>query len=305
MDDDDRSGAGDGDSGDGQQARPRIHAHDEFELDIDVETDLTRVAPQQRPVADLFDDDSEITEEVTEIAATACGAQSDEAAPDELPLPRASNEQVLPVFLPSDRPGTEPPPPPLPETNDAPAAGPPDLSSLLGPPPAADDSPPAGDELFEDVSGIHDRPPVHERGFDSPASLESAPPPSDPEPRPRFAAGTTGGLPLDGTQFEPSPAPGGKRRGGQSDSALLRRGPMRMAGSQRVVRRWFQPSLRDVLLLLLLILLGAGVWIGWSFYQDYRKRADWERFDQSRDQFERTRADAIKKRQPKKEQDVP
>jgi hypothetical protein len=305
MDDDDRSGAGGGDSGSGRRARPHIHAHDEFELDIDVETDLTRVASQRRPVADLFDDDSEITEEVTEIAAGAHGAQPDESASDDLPLPRASNEQVLPVFLPSDRPGNEPPPPPLPERDDAPAAGPPDLSSLLGPPPSAGDDAPPGDDLFEDVSGIHDLPPVHGRGFDSPSSPDIAPPPPEAEPQPRFAAGTTGGLPLDGTQFEQAPAPKNKKRGGQSDSALLRRGPMRMAGSQRVVRRWFQPSLRDVLLLLLLILLGAGVWIGWSFYQDYRKRAGWERFDQSREQLERTRSDAIKKRQPKKEQDVP
>ncbi len=303
MNDDDRSGAGDGESGGGGRIRPHVHAHDEFELDIDVETDLTRVAPQRRPVADLFDDDSEITEEVTEIAAEHRGGQ--QAYPElNLPLPRASNEEVLPLFLSSERPGPEPPAPPLPAADAAPVAGPPDLSALLGPP-ADDDSPPPGDALFEDVSGIHDLPPVHDRGYDSSSSPEVAPPPPDAEPKPRFAADTTGGLPLDGTQFEPAPGPERKRRGGQADSVLLRRGPMRMAGSQRMVRRWLQPSLRDVLLMLLLILLGVGLWIGWSFHQDYRKRADWEQFDQSREQLERTRTDAIKKRQPKKEQDVP
>lgn len=299
-----------------------VHAHDEFEIDIDVESDLTAVASVRPGMSSLFDDE-EGEEPTQEISAAVLQEATAAAANLGLELPVRSDDAVLPLYMPAQgtRPRTQvppapPPAPPPARVAQAPRPGPPDLSLLddLSDSDTAglDSGPPDPVDLFGDVSEISGDPPIHDlslppskrsdHGLDilSPPSPQSSPGDS----KPRFSRGLTGGMrPLDIAQFE-TPDPGGSRKK-TTNASLVRSGPVPMAGSKRMVRRAYQFGLRELLLLVLIVLLGVGLWVAWTIYQDYRKQADWQRFDQSRSQLEQTRAEAIERTKPKKPKDVP
>jgi len=295
-----------------------VHAHDEFELDIDVETDMTQVASQRPGVRSLFDDDEdEPTQELSQsVLAEVLGPSQEEYDPG---LPTTSNEEVLPIFMPARATTPSPVSPPA-----APQLAVPDLSAGFDEPepPAAPRTGPDADDLFADVSDVNDQPPIHELSMPPASSSPIAPvePPSVvpgldlPPPtttggsrrKPRFSTGLTGGMqPLDVAQFEgdlPDPGEKGKR---SRRTAVSRGKAAPMAGSQRVVRHAFQFGVKEFLLLVLVILIGIGIWIGWSIYQDMRKRSDWESFNQGRSQLEQTRSNQIQATHPKKDRDMP
>ncbi len=326
-------GDGGGGGAGGRKPFKPIHAHDEFELDIDVETDMTQVASQRPGAQSLFDDDEdEPTQELSQaVLEEVLGPGQEEFDPG---LPAASDEEVLPVFMPprprAPKPAAAQPAAPRPAqpAAQAPAPAPaavPDLSAgdeeFLAPAPPGPRTAPDADDLFSDVSDINDLPPIHELSMPPAAVPESADPSPSQVPgldlppsstsgggqrKPRFGSGLTGGMqPLDVAQFQgEEPRPDQKKKRNRR-TPISKGKAVPMAGSRRVVRRAFQFGVKEFLLLLLVILIGVGIWVGWSIYQDYRKRADWERFDQGRSQLEQTRSSQIEATQPKKERDDP
>jgi hypothetical protein len=295
---------------------PSVHAHDEFELDIDVDSDLTAVASARPATAGLFDEDEE--EPTMEISAAVLQEATAAASELGLDLPARSDEEVLPLFMPA-QPTTPNPVPRPPRTRpapprQAPKPGPPDLSLPFDVAPLVTDldvGPKETDDLFADVSDVSGDPPIHDLSLPparrSDHGLDLLPPPkseSGDGSQPRFARGLTGGMrPLDDAQFA-LPEPTTPKKKARTDAPLRGlRAPM--AGSKRIVRRAFQFGLRDLLLLVLIVMIGVGLWVGWTIYQDYRKNADWQRFDQSRAQLERSKTEAIDRIKPKKPKDVP
>ena len=329
-------GRGDGGKPPAKPGQAR-HAHDEFEVDIDVDTDMTRIA-SEAPIPSLFDDDED--EATQEISVAQLEEQLRPKSDAEVAVPISVESEALPIFMPAQaRPRAPLPPPPL----TPPLAGsereadltqpdqaqpaPPDLSSMPDLSDMLDEAPelpaiqnrmsPSADDLFNDVSDINDIPPIHDLNLPSKASepLVDLPPVPAPPPtttgeskkKARFGTGFTSGMqPLNVAQFEPpdpadqGQAPAKKRRGRK-----VRNGPAPMAGSKRVKRRWFQFGLRDVLLVLLIVLIAVGIFVGWSIYQDLKKQRDWKAFDQGRQQMEQVRTEAIERTAPNKEQDDP
>jgi predicted negative regulator of RcsB-dependent stress response len=80
-----------------------------------------------------------------------------------------------------------------------------------------------------------------------------------------------------------------------------------MAGSKKVVRRRFvfTVTVRDVILLLLVVVLAAGVYIGWRVFDEYRKDKEIQKLDLKQQLIEKSKNEAIKKKEPKKELDIP
>jgi hypothetical protein len=296
----------------GRRQRPDkvVHTHDEFELDITLDTGLTRRATQE-VLPDLFDDlEEEATEMLTlpgEVPLSTDGPRS-----EERPVSTALEQEVLPVFMPMTPPparkaAPRPPPPtqtkPTPRSRPPPSATPP--PARRGPPPAGVIPPPPPDfrASVEDLSsGIFEMavklPQPGARG-----GLETAPLPgpgenSDPALEP-----------LDISQFAMSHAgrkkTSGLRPGLNDARGETQRGAAPMAQPQRVVRTVFTIGLREVLLFLLLLLLGAGLWTGWSIYQDYSRRQDLERLEAQRDRLEDARRSALGKGQNLREKDIP
>ncbi len=278
------------------------HAHDEFEIDIDLETDFTELA--SRPTHGLlFEDEEEVTNEISQEELATVTAENSEV--DNI-IPKASDEKILPMFIStrSDTP-SKPFSAPL-----GPEVVPPDLSDEdnLGIPPGSTDIS-SSEDLFGDVSGIHDEPPIHDLHTPKPYPLDglhvTANTDEQTPSKKKFSKGFTAGMaPLDVTDFSAS-APKKSPSGRKSSSTFIRRGPAPMAHSNRVVRRWYQPNVRDILLFLLVVLLGIGIWVGWNIYQDYKRTIGWERFDQGRMSIEQARVDAIKSTHPEIQRDVP
>jgi hypothetical protein len=107
--------------------------------------------------------------------------------------------------------------------------------------------------------------------------------------------------PLDGNQFEVTPAP--RKRSDQI--IVLRSGPVPMADASRMVRKRFEISLRDVILLVLVVLLACALYLGWTFYQDYSHRAELQELSKRQDMMEKDKQQNISDNMPKKEKDVP
>ena len=331
-----------------------MHAHDEFEVDIDVDTDMTRVA-SELPVRSLFDDDED--EATQEISVDQLEEQLRPKSDAEVPVLYSVESDDLPMFMPARAQAPLPPPPltpplipPFSEMEseadltqpDQSQPGPPDLSNMLDeapasqaldlssmpdlssmldeappPPPIQNQMSPSADDLFNDVSDIHDLPPIHDLKLPPSEANEPlvdlppvpAPPPTttgESKSKAKFGTGFTSGMqPLNVAQFEPSDPAGQDQSSGRKRLRHARGGPAPMAGSKRVKRRWSQFGLRDMLLVLLIALVAVGIFVGWSIYQDLKKQRDWEAFGQGRNQLEQTRTDAIEATTPKKEQDDP
>ncbi len=279
------------------------HAHDEFEIDIDVDTDFTELA--SRPTQDLVFEEDEATSEISQEDLARVIAENSEV---DTMIPMASDEKILPIFLPpglNTSPEVQIPP-------EASELAPPDLSEeksrRLPHSGSSGDSNSGPEELFGDVSGIHDEVPIHDLSNPDPEPdplSNLSLPPADTPSRNRFSKGFTAGMaPLDVSEFSSADSQtGSKRQDGLP--VFIRTGPAPMAHSNRVVRRWFQPSIRDIILLVLTVILSIGIWLGWNIYQDYKKTLGWERFNQTRASIEQARVDAIESKQPKVQRDIP
>ncbi|MBW1810940.1 MAG: hypothetical protein JRJ87_22315 [Deltaproteobacteria bacterium] len=280
-----------------KKIRKDVHAHDSFEVDIDID-DLEI----KSDIADLFADDEPATKELSAFTPP------DEPTLQEivdLSLPATSNEQALPFYVPAGKQT----PSPVPRTNTPQAT----------PPPAP--SQPDFNDLFDDHvqegSISKERPPVHDLSElqDSEPSpvdglpifapaLRKTPPTSDSNPsKPRFAKGYTAGMqPLDITEFVPE-APKDKKKKVRSRGGR----PAPMAGSKKMVRRRFifTVTVRDIILLLLVLVLAAALWVGWTIYQEFRADKDLARVKSGQEIIDATKAETIKKVEDKKEKDIP
>ncbi len=308
-----------------RQARKAAHAHDEFELDISVDTRAGLPAPSE-VLPDLFSEtleesgeEEEATEVLTQPPDKPPPARPPRArgASAEIPVRTALQAEVLPIFMPLrgstpsqtgvTRPapaGKATPPPrkttPLPAKSDRSAGG-------LPPTPTPFRA------VVEDLSsGVFPRP-GSARPLD--LSLTALPAPQEQPPLPGPEEVSDPALdPLDIRQFEMSvnptrrKPPAGKRGGGTDFRAEpLRTGQAPMAQPLRVVRTVFTFGTRELLILLLFLLIGAGLWIGWMIYQDYSRQLDLERLEAHRAVLDEARSNAILDGQKAKpnERDIP
>lgn len=275
--------------------RPR-HAHDAFELEIEVDTEMTEIhdAPGQTGV----------TQPTGTTEPSIYQPEEKTQIEEMLDLPRTSEEEVLPFFVPSDRP-----PPrkiPLPPSFD--------LSEDSRPGDSEDDELLSLFEDQDEPSLSAELPPVHPRpGFDAgwpaaPPSRTSSPSPVSPSPGvdDLAGAGEIGGVePLDISEFESRRT---RRRRQENREPARSSGYGRsapMAHPSKVVRRRFRFDLRDLVLLLFVLVLAAAVYVAWIIYQDYRAQQELERLERSRTTFEKSKDEAIEKTAPKKEREIP
>ncbi|MBN2493418.1 MAG: hypothetical protein JXR96_02405 [Deltaproteobacteria bacterium] len=296
-----------------QKARNDFDAIEDVE--VDVETDMTEVAsrPLQASIpADLFAED-EPTMEVSALQpVTAEAKRKVKSSPTVLPPPPnfLEDEEVQPLFLPGSGTGE------LAFNEPVETLSTPDLSDFSQP-----DRPihvPANvGALFDDLSEEKSVPTKNERRIpipppQPPPQAFPDPPGSQPiefdapakersKPKPRFATGFTAGMqPLDIRQFDTrKPTPEPKR--------VVRREPVRglpMDHAQRI-RRSRSIGIQEVLLIVLIVLLGVAIYIGWRIYQDYKTRTDALVLERGREKMEQIRDDAIQSRVPKKEKDIP
>jgi len=274
-----------------------VRAHDAFEVDIDVDEREFRVA-------DLFDDtDAEDTREVPPLEISPSPIED----VIDLSLPESSDLEALPFYVPGGR-RTPSPLPPARDKSPSPAA-----KAPLGPNFDALFDAPLGDEEPAEAPAVHlaperERSPAPAAGLPLfvPGAPRATTPGSDSKPKPRFKKGLTAGMtPLDMTDF----AAGGPRRKKKSRQAhsLLRSAPAPMAGAKKVVRRRFvfTVTVRDVILLLLVLVLAAGVYIGWKIFDEYRHDKELQQLDLKQQLIEKSKNDAIKKKEPEKERDIP
>ncbi len=281
-----------------KEIKMKPHAHDSFEVDIDID-DLDI----KSDISDLFGDDEPATKELSAFTPPPEEPTTQEIV--DLSLPATSNEQALPFYVPVSKAT----PSPLPRKKMTPLTTPrpqpsgPDFSELF-------------DDHVQEGSISKESPPVHDLSDlqdseSSPGeglpmfapSIKSTPSKSDSEPSgPRFGKGFTAGMaPLDITEFADE-APRKKKK-------LLSGGgrPAPMAGSKKVVRRRFifTITVRDIILFLLVLVLAAALWVGWTIYQEYRTDKALASVKSGQELIDATKDEAIKKQENKLEKDIP
>jgi hypothetical protein len=227
-----------------------------------------------------------------------------------LDLPSSSEDKLLPLFVPpKTSPRISAPPPLRTPTPIKPKEKTPepdeDLQALFNE--VSEPSSPGFDPSMP-LAPVPNRPadPVSLRAADrgSAGAQDDAEQEDQEAPRKagKFAKGFTSGMqPLDGNQFEVTPAP--RKRSDQI--IVLRSGPVPMADASRMVRKRFEISLRDVILLVLVVLLACALYLGWTFYQDYSHRAELQELSKRQDMMEKDKQQNISDNMPKKEKDVP
>jgi hypothetical protein len=291
----------------GQTTRPikPIHAHDTFEVDIDLDTGTIESV-------DLFDDGEDATQEISAVQLKQVQKSTEDF---DLSLPDSSDEEGLPFYFPGGKRTPSPTPGPAipsekPRPHHQPKATPePDFSALF-------------DDPLDDESVSRESPPIHDLSLPphtdtDPATPDGLPlfapepsrtttPKSDSSPsQPQFTKGFTSGMaPLDISEFEPT---GGKKKKKKDKRVSGRSGPAPMAGSKKVVRRRFIFTLttRDIILLLLVLVLAAAVYVGWMVYQDIKSERDLAKLNDGQALIEKSKTEAIKEKEPKKEKDIP
>ena len=74
-------------------------------------------------------------------------------------------------------------------------------------------------------------------------------------------------------------------------------GGLNLSGSLR-------PEIIGILLLLVLV-LAAAVYVGWMVYQDIKRERDMAKLNDGQALIEKSKSDAIREKEPKKEKDIP
>jgi hypothetical protein len=282
-----------------KEIKMKPHAHDSFEVDIDID-DLDI----KSDISDLFDDDEPATQELSAFTPPPDEPTTQEIV--DLSLPATSNEEALPFYVPVSKAT----PSPLPKKKKTPLAKPraqpsgPDFSELF------DDHVQEGSISKEspavhDLSDLQDSDSASGEGLPIFApSIKSTPSKSDSDTSaPRFAKGFTAGMaPLDITEFAEE-APKKKKKKVRTRGSQ----PAPMAGSQKMVRRRFifTITVRDIILFLLVLVLAAALWVGWTIYQEYKTEKALASVKSGQELIDATKAEAIKKQEDKLEKDIP
>jgi hypothetical protein len=195
-----------------------------------------------------------------------------------LPLYVSSKEHLKPM------PKQEMPPPPQPEQAPFPTTplSTSDKQDIL--------------DLFDDprkASLSNELPPIHDA---------AGPPVQKPDEFQIVRPGeSTGVRPLDGDKFDSRPPPRRKREKKWLGPAI----PPPMAHSEQIVARRFRFTLRDLVLLVLVLVLAAGLVLTWLIYQGYRERESLKKLDRGRELIEKTKTEAIQDTTGKKSEDIP
>jgi hypothetical protein len=260
-----------------------FHAHDDFEIEIDVETEITAV---DQP---MYTGESVTTDELIAPKEDEILTQQMDVSDLDLELPRSSGDQVLPVYV-SSKEQLKPTP-----KQEKPPPAPPEKAPFPQTPLSTSDK--------QDILDLFDDPENASLSVELPPAQESSSPPL-PEPdefeivRP---GEKTGMRPLDGDLFDSRPPPRRKK-----DRKWL--GPVKpppMAHSEQIVERRFHFTLRQLVLLILVLVIAAGLVIAWFMYQDYRERENLKELDRGRELIERSKYDAILEKTKSKDQDIP
>ncbi len=277
-----------------KRAKPRARLLHEL-LESELESDLETTVVQERTNQGDKDPKNSRT--------PGKGSTAEESAIDiDIDLPQSSDEEFLPVFAP---PVTSPKlvrPTPMPSRR-TPAAG----SRKIDKPNEPLDS--IFEALEDSPAPPKSTPPVFQKKKSTPSGQIPRPPtPREWAPtgttenreRPRFASGTTGGVqPLDISEFEGTAPSRRSRSHDKEKKVLIISGPAPMATSSRVVRRRFSLSVRDILLLALVVLLGVGIWLGWRIYQDLQIRSDLKKLQEATKQIDEKKQEELRKLLPK------
>jgi hypothetical protein len=266
------------------------HAHDEFEIDIDVDEFDPEATAVDEP---LYTGEGVATDELTgpQEEDDIQTRQTDVSDMDlELPSP---SDEVLPVYR-SSRDSHKPTP-----KQEIPPTRPPSKPAFPKTPLPSSDKQDIL-ELFDDPENASlsvELPPV--RDFPSP---RPATPVREPDEFEIVRPGTiTGVKPLDGDQFDSRPV---RRRKGDK-KWLGPTAPPPMAYSEQVVSRRFKFSMRDVILVVLILILAAALVLGWFIYQDYRDRQNLKALAQETSLIEKEKDEVIQDTARKKSGEIP
>lgn len=260
------------------------HAHDDFEIIVEGEHEPTATDTP------LYTGESGANDELTDPSEDEVQTKQTDISEMDLELPRSSLEEVLPVYRSSREshkpvPKQEIPPPAKPAFPKTPLPSS-DKQDIL--------------ELFDDPENAS-------------LSVELTPPKDFKSPKPATPVrepdkfeiinpgGITGVRPLDGDQFGSRPIPRKKR-----DQRILGPvAPLPMAYSEQVVSRRFRISLRDVILVVLILILAAALVLGWFIYQDYRERQNLKALAQESSLIEKEKDEAIQGKARKTDGEIP
>ena len=267
------------------------HAHDEFEIEVDLDT----FDPEETAVDEpLYTGESVVSDELTgpQEEDEILTKQTDVSDMD-LELPRTSLDEVLPVYR-SSRESHKPTP-----KQELPPVKPPAKPAFPKTPLPSSDKQDIL-ELFDDPENaslsVELTPP---KDFESPKPTTPVREPDEFEiVRPSTI---TGVKPLDGDQFDSRPPPRSK-----GDMKWLGpTAPPPMAYSEQVVSRRFKFGLKDLILVVLILILAAGLVLGWFIYQDYRERQNLKEMMREAELFDKSKDDAIQDSTRKKQGEIP
>lgn len=263
----------------------RTHAHDDFEIDIDVDFDPESTAVDEP----LYTGQSVATEELTAPQEEDIQTMQTDVSDLDLGLPRSSGDEVLPVYVASKRhlkptPKQEMPP-------------------LTPPEKAPFPQTPLSTSEKQDILDLFDDPRKASLSTElEPVRDTSSPPLPQPDEFAIVRPGEkTGMRPLDGDLFDSRPPPRKKRNA----KWLGPTAPPPMAYSEQIVARRFRFHLRDLVLLILVLVVAAGLVLAWILYQDHRERESLKELDRGRELIEKSKAEAIQGKTQKKAQDIP
>jgi hypothetical protein len=263
------------------------HAHDEFEIDIDVDDFDPEATAVDEP---LYTGESVVTDKLhAPQDEDEIQTRQTDVSDMDLELPSSSDDEVLPVYRSSKESHK-----PVPKQEIPPAK------------PAFPRTPlPSSDK--QDILELFDDPE------NASLSVELTPPKDFPSPKPATPVkepdefeivgpgGITGVRPLDGDQFDSRPVPRKKK-----DQRLLGPvAPLPMAYSEQVVSRRFKISLRDVVLVVLILILAAALVLGWFIYRDYRERQNLKALTQESSLIEKEKDEAIQGKTRKLDGEIP
>ena len=111
----------------------------------------------------------------------------------------------------------------------------------------------------------------------------------------------TGMRPLDGDLFDSRPPP--RKKGDKK--WLGATAPPPMAYSEQVVSRRFKFGIKDLILVVLILILTAGLVLGWFIYQDYRDRQSLKEAMRDAELIEKSKDQAIQGSTKKKDGEIP
>jgi hypothetical protein len=266
-----------------RKSQKSVHAHDDFEIQIDAESEITAVDEPR------YTGESIVTDEPHDPLDEEPITQEADLSELDIELPESSEDEVLPIYVSSKK---HPKPT---SKQDNPTPSPPEKASFPRTPLSTSDK--------EDILNLFDDPQNASLTTELPPAHDTFGP-SMPEPDEFEIARPgekTGMLPLDSDLFDSHP-PLRKKKGQKLLGPVI---PAPMAHSEQIVKRRFHFTLRDLVLLILVLVFAAGLALTWIVYQNYRERENLKDLDRGHELIEKSKTDAIQHTTKNKDEDIP